>query len=162
MGLSSTARNPVVDQIASTCASRERIQIMEVCGTHTVSIFRHGIRSLLPQNLRLVSGPGCPVCVTAQRHIDAALELANQQDVIIAIDGNENIDQKTFREALNKKEPGDKVKLKIRRDGKERDLTVELQKFDSEKLGKGSDPMGAFQIQGMENWPPDLSLAATE
>ncbi len=52
-----------------------RVQIMEVCGTHTVSFFRSGIRSLLPGTLRLVSGPGCPVCVTAQRHIDAAIEL---------------------------------------------------------------------------------------
>ena len=80
-----------------------------------------------------------------------------EQDIIIAIDGNANIDQKTFREALNRKEPGDKVKLKIKRDGKEKDLTVELQKFDSEKLGQGQfEPMGGFQgIKGMENWPPE-------
>ncbi len=61
---------------------------MEVCGTHTVSIFRNGIRSLLPDNVRLVSGPGCPVCVTAQRHIDAAIELSNRPDVIITTYGD--------------------------------------------------------------------------
>jgi hydrogenase expression/formation protein HypD len=61
---------------------------MEVCGTHTVSVFRNGIRSLLPPNLRLVSGPGCPVCVTAQRHIDAAVDLAACQDVIVATYGD--------------------------------------------------------------------------
>ena len=38
-----------------------QVQVMEVCGTHTVSIFRHGIRSLLPENLKMLSGPGCPV-----------------------------------------------------------------------------------------------------
>ncbi len=65
-----------------------RIQLMEVCGTHTVSIFRSGIRALLPENLRLVSGPGCPVCVTAQRHIDAAIELATQPGVILATYGD--------------------------------------------------------------------------
>ncbi len=65
-----------------------RIQLMEVCGTHTVSIFRTGLRSLLPENLRLVSGPGCPVCVTAQRHIDAALELASRDDTVIATYGD--------------------------------------------------------------------------
>ncbi len=65
-----------------------RVQLMEVCGTHTVSAFRSGIRSLLPENLRLVSGPGCPVCVTAQRHIDAAIELAARSDVILATYGD--------------------------------------------------------------------------
>jgi hydrogenase expression/formation protein HypD len=65
-----------------------RIQVMEVCGTHTVSIFRAGIRSLLPANLRLVSGPGCPVCVTAQRHIDAAIDLATQPGVILTTYGD--------------------------------------------------------------------------
>ncbi|MEK6643117.1 MAG: hydrogenase formation protein HypD [Planctomycetota bacterium] len=65
-----------------------RVQIMEVCGTHTVSFFRSGIRSLLPGTLRLVSGPGCPVCVTAQRHIDAAIELATMDGVILATYGD--------------------------------------------------------------------------
>jgi hydrogenase expression/formation protein HypD len=65
-----------------------RIQLMEVCGTHTVSIFRSGIRAMLPDNLRLVSGPGCPVCVTAQRHIDAAIELAAKPGVILTTYGD--------------------------------------------------------------------------
>jgi hydrogenase expression/formation protein HypD len=65
-----------------------RVQIMEVCGTHTVSIFRSGIRSMLPANLRLVSGPGCPVCVTAQRHIDAAIRIGKRDDVIVATYGD--------------------------------------------------------------------------
>lgn len=65
-----------------------RVQIMEVCGTHTVSIFRSGLRSILPSNLRLISGPGCPVCVTAQRHIDAAIELAARPGLIIVTYGD--------------------------------------------------------------------------
>jgi hydrogenase expression/formation protein HypD len=88
--------DPVRDQVESlraelhACCGRlaRRIQIMEVCGTHTVSIFRSGLRSLLPANLRLISGPGCPVCVTAQRHIDAALELAARPDVLLATYGD--------------------------------------------------------------------------
>lgn len=64
------------------------IQLMEVCGTHTVSIFRHGLRALMPENLRLVSGPGCPVCVTAQRHIDAAIEFTREPEVIVATYGD--------------------------------------------------------------------------
>jgi hydrogenase expression/formation protein HypD len=65
-----------------------RVQIMEVCGTHTVSIFRSGIRPMLPANLRLVSGPGCPVCVTAQRHIDAAIQIGRRDDVLVATYGD--------------------------------------------------------------------------
>lgn len=49
---------------------------MEVCGTHTVSISRYGLRSLLPSRIRLISGPGCPVCVTAQGDIDLVIMLA--------------------------------------------------------------------------------------
>lgn len=64
------------------------VRIMEVCGTHTVSAFRSGLRSMLPANLKLLSGPGCPVCVTAQRHIDAAIELASRNSAIIATYGD--------------------------------------------------------------------------
>lgn len=58
--------------------------IMEVCGTHTMSIFRFGLRDLLPQNIRLISGPGCPVCVTPNEYIDKAIAIANMKDVAIA------------------------------------------------------------------------------
>jgi len=71
------------------CEALERqINIMEVCGTHTVSIFRNGIRSILPRNLKLLSGPGCPVCVTDQGYIDSVLELAERDDCIIATYGD--------------------------------------------------------------------------
>lgn len=53
-------------------------RIMEVCGSHTMSIARYGIRQILPENVRLISGPGCPVCVTDAAYIDAAIELAER------------------------------------------------------------------------------------
>lgn len=53
-----------------------KIRIMEVCGTHTHEIFRLGIRQLLPPQVELISGPGCPVCVTPVGFIDEALYLA--------------------------------------------------------------------------------------
>jgi hydrogenase expression/formation protein HypD len=65
-----------------------QINIMEVCGTHTVSIFRNGIRSTLPGGLKLLSGPGCPVCVTDQSYIDIVLQLAERDDVLIATYGD--------------------------------------------------------------------------
>lgn len=52
------------------------VRLMEVCGTHTVAIFRHGLRSVLPESITLLSGPGCPVCVTSTGDVDAAIRLA--------------------------------------------------------------------------------------
>ncbi len=75
--------------MAAACENLGRqINIMEVCGTHTVSIFRNGIRSTLPKNLKLLSGPGCPVCVTDQSYIDIVLQLADRDDCIIATYGD--------------------------------------------------------------------------
>jgi len=59
------------------------VTFMEVCGTHTVAIFRSGLRSLLPDGLRLLSGPGCPVCVTDQREIDMAISLAGEGRMVL-------------------------------------------------------------------------------
>ena len=62
-------------------------KIMEVCGSHTVAIRRFGIQRLLPETVKLVSGPGCPVCVTPDRFIDEAVALA-RQGVIVASFGD--------------------------------------------------------------------------
>ncbi len=64
------------------------MRLMEVCGTHTVAIFRAGIRQLLPAGVELVSGPGCPVCVTADDYIDEAIAYARQEDVILTTFGD--------------------------------------------------------------------------
>lgn len=79
----------IQNELATTCARVGReIALMEVCGTHTMSVFRNGIRSLLPPTLRLLSGPGCPVCVTPQGYIGAAIELAKRSDVLVATYGD--------------------------------------------------------------------------
>jgi hydrogenase expression/formation protein HypD len=62
--------------------------LMEVCGTHTMAVARFGLKNLLPPELRLVSGPGCPVCVTAQEDIDAFLALGALPGVILATFGD--------------------------------------------------------------------------
>ena len=64
------------------------INLMEVCGTHTVSIARAGIKSILPENVHLTSGPGCPVCVTANADIDKVIALAKLPNVIITTFGD--------------------------------------------------------------------------
>ena len=69
-------------------AHGKKIRLMEVCGTHTVAIFRAGLRQILPEEVELVSGPGCPVCVTADDYIDAAIAYAAMEDVIITTFGD--------------------------------------------------------------------------
>ena len=63
-------------------------KLMEVCGTHTMSIARAGIKRLLPEGVELLSGPGCPVCVTPGEVMDAALSLASQPGVAVAAYGD--------------------------------------------------------------------------
>ncbi len=75
------------------------VRIMEVCGTHTVAIFRHGIRSLLPQSIMLLSGPGCPVCVTSVKDVDTVIALSKRNDVIVT----------TFGDMM--RVPGDRINL---------------------------------------------------
>ncbi len=77
-----TYRSPqLVEQLvhAMDTAIRDKIEIMQICGTHTWNYRRHGLAALLPQNLSLVAGPGCPVCVTDQMDIDWAIELARER-----------------------------------------------------------------------------------
>lgn len=64
------------------------INIMEVCGTHTMAIYKNGIDKLLPLNINLISGPGCPVCVTDLNYIDLAIKLSKNKDIIICTFGD--------------------------------------------------------------------------
>lgn len=64
------------------------VTLMEVCGSHTYAIGHYGIRKLLPESIRLISGPGCPVCVTSCRDVDTALVLARKKGVIFTTFGD--------------------------------------------------------------------------
>ncbi len=64
------------------------VSLMEVCGTHTMSIFRHGIKNILPPSVKLLSGPGCPVCVTPPGYIDRAMAFSQQEGVIVCSFGD--------------------------------------------------------------------------
>ncbi len=81
------------------------IAFMEVCGTHTMAIAASGMRRLFPKGLRMLSGPGCPVCVTSQGDIDRVLALARVPGVIIAtfgdmmkVKGSKGLDLNSMRE----------------------------------------------------------------
>ena len=107
------------------------VRLMEVCGTHTMAIAKSGIRSMLPENIKLLSGPGCPVCVTPGAVIDAALELAMRPGITIAtygdmvrVPGSTPGDNLARRRALGAKvevvySPVDAVKMAAERPGEE-------------------------------------------
>jgi len=65
-----------------------KITLMEVCGTHTVAIFRSGIRQILPEKICLLSGPGCPVCVTPNDYLDKAIACTRRKDLIVVTFGD--------------------------------------------------------------------------
>ena len=68
--------------------SRTPVRIMEVCGGHTMAIHRFGSHSLLPSNIELLSGPGCPVCVTSNTFIDRAIAISKLPDTVVTTYGD--------------------------------------------------------------------------
>jgi len=82
-----TAAEKLATQINRKAKGRP-MTFMEVCGTHTMAIARYGIRELLPQSVSLISGPGCPVCVTPNQTIDRAIALSRQPDIMITTFGD--------------------------------------------------------------------------
>ena len=78
----------VAREIARTVDPERRYRIMEVCGGHTHSIYRHGLKDILPKNLQLVHGPGCPVCVLPMGRIDDGLSMLSHPDTILTAFGD--------------------------------------------------------------------------
>ncbi|MDP3641992.1 MAG: hydrogenase formation protein HypD [Bacteroidota bacterium] len=68
--------------------SKNPVRLMEVCGGHTMAIRKSGIPALLPPTIRLLSGPGCPVCVTGKSFIDKAIKLSEKDDIILTTYGD--------------------------------------------------------------------------
>jgi hydrogenase expression/formation protein HypD len=127
--------------------STKPIRLMEVCGTHTVSIFRSGIRAVLPETIALLSGPGCPVCVTSQREIDAFIELAQNRDVIVA----------TFGDLMRVPGTGSSLQ-KERAEG--RDIRMVYSTMDAVEIArKNPDKKVVFLGVGFETTAPTIAAA---
>lgn len=135
----------LVKRISGAC--RKPVRFMEVCGTHTVSIFRSGIRSLLPETISLLSGPGCPVCVTAQGEIDAFIALARKPDTIVA----------TFGDLI--RVPGSGSSLQ-REKAEGADVRIVYSTFDAVNLArKNPDKRVVFLGVGFETTAPTVAAA---
>ncbi len=123
---------------------------MEVCGTHTVAISKNGIRSILPSNIRLISGPGCPVCVTPTADINKAIELSMIENVIIA----------TFGDML--KVPGSKGSLDNRR-AEGADIRIVYSSLDAVDIARSNpDKQVVFIGVGFETTCPTIAASMLE
>jgi len=78
----------MVRRIRELARDVEGATFMEVCGTHTMALYRHGIRQLLPPTVKMLSGPGCPMCVTPNEYLDRAIALARQTGFVITTFGD--------------------------------------------------------------------------
>ena len=86
----SSAAAKLIENITQLCEkiNKDRINLMEVCGTHTHEIFKSGVKAMLPKKIKLRSGPGCPVCVTPDSYIDGAVNMAKDKNFIITTFGD--------------------------------------------------------------------------
>lgn len=120
------------------------IKIMEVCGTHTVAIHRYGIHRLLPPNVKLVSGPGCPVCVTPDVYIDEAVFLARQGFSIA-----------TFGDMI--KVPGNESSLEQER-AEGHDIKIIYSPLDVLQMAETSKKDVVFLSVGFETTTPGIAV----
>ncbi len=121
------------------------VSLMEVCGTHTMSIYRHGIKTILPLSIKLLSGPGCPVCVTPNSYLDHAVALARQDTVTIA----------TFGDMLNV--PGSSTSL-ARERAAGRDIRTVYSPLDALTIAKNNpDKKVIFLAVGFETTSPTIA-----
>ena len=143
--------NKVVSEIKELKNAVGRpVRLMEVCGTHTVAIFRHGIRDLLPEGIQLLSGPGCPVCVTSIRDVDTVIEISRSRDVIIT----------TFGDMM--RVPG-KSKSLFYAKSEGGDIRIVYSPLDALKIAKAnSDKKVVFFATGFETTSPLVAATISE
>lgn len=72
----------IASKIGEVSKHLDEVKLMNVCGTHEMSIVKHGLRKLIPENVKLIAGPGCPVCVTPAKEIDESIELARRGEIV--------------------------------------------------------------------------------
>ncbi len=125
----------------------EKINLMEVCGTHTQNFCRFGLDKLLPENLSFISGPGCPVCVSPSEYIDTAIEISKNKDVLML----------TFGDML--RIPGNKSSLEKER-AKSSDVRMVYSPLETINLAKKNPQKKVvFLAVGFETTAPAIALS---
>lgn len=129
---------------------QQPINLMEVCGTHTMSFHRFGLKRLLPSHLRLVSGPGCPVCVSDENYIDKAVAYSKIKDVIIV----------TFADML--RVPGSRSSLEKQR-ARGSDVRIVYSAWDTLRIACDNPKKTViFLSVGFETTAPTIALSLQE
>lgn len=130
--------------------SGRRLKLMEVCGSHTAAISRFGIREMLSPEIRLVSGPGCPVCVTPSAYIDRLIELSKEKDTCVV----------TFGDML--RVPGSRISLSEAR-GEGAAVEMVYSPMDTIRLAKENPKKRyVFAAVGFETTAPVYTLLLEE
>ncbi len=125
-----------------------RYNLMEFCGGHTHAIFRYGVQDLMPDNVRFVHGPGCPVCVLPVGRIDNAIRLAQQQGVILC----------TYGDMLRVPGSGRKSLLKVKAEGADVRMVYSTQ--DALRIARDNpDREVVFFAIGFETTTPPTAVA---
>lgn len=128
----------------------EPLKIMEVCGGHTHTIFKYGIEDLLPPNITMIHGPGCPVCVLPLGRVDDAISIAQQPDVIFT----------TFGDAM--RVPGSKTSL-LDAKASGADVRMVYSPLDALKIAKKNpDRQVVFLALGFETTSPSTALTVLQ
>jgi hydrogenase expression/formation protein HypD len=140
-----TALTRLADRLRDFPA-RPNTKIMEVCGTHTVAIRRFGLQRLLPPGVKLVSGPGCPVCVTPDSYIDEAVALARQGVTVTS-----------FGDML--RVPGSFTSLEKER-AAGADIRAVYSPLDALQIAESTKKETVFLAVGFETTAPTIAAAA--
>mgnify|MGYP001321742934 CR=1 FL=1 len=135
----------LINNINRRCIST--MNIMEICGTHTSSIARFGIRSMLSEKVNLLSGPGCPVCVTSKNYIDMAIKVLDYKDVVIASFGDLVRVKGSIYNLIDQKENG-------------KEVYIVYSPFDAVKLAEDNPTKQiVFLAVGFETTAPVIALS---
>jgi len=137
----------LADAIKNEVKPDRQYRLMEFCGGHTHAIFRYGLPDLLPNNIKLIHGPGCPVCVLPIARLDMAMALAKQPDVILC----------TYGDMLRVPGSGRTSLLKIRAEGN--DVRMVYSPADTIALAQQNpDKQVVFFAIGFETTTPPTAV----
>ncbi len=154
--------------------SHKNIRLMEVCGTHTHAIGRFGLRTLLAPNIELLSGPGCPVCVTSESILDTAMKILKEDNVILVTFGDLLKVKGSYESLLDQRRKGKEIRilytpfeaLKIAQDNKEKNIFFLAVGFETTapviastiKLAKEKNISNLFFLCSLKLMPPVMNF----
>lgn len=143
-----TVARGIARTIAAEARADRRYHFMEFCGGHTHAISRYGIEDLLPANVRMIHGPGCPVCVLPVGRIDAAIHLATEEQVILC----------TYGDML--RVPGSKRRSLLKARAQGADVRMVYSSLDALKVAQENpDRQVVFFAIGFETTTPPTAVA---